>query len=183
MRKFITQSILVLFALVWMPETFAQSSVSWKTTKRMFLLSTQTPVGINRAVEVQTGLNDNRYIRLLIPIDKFDSGEPERDQEVLKLLQANIQPKLIFSTSLMRQAEYDRLVRGDINQLDATLSIAKIEHPVTVEITRTGNFLVGTIKTKFTTFGITPPKVAGGLVAKVNDELELVGRIDLADLK
>lgn len=183
MINVLTRIPFVLFALTLCQVSFAQSSVSWKTSKRMFLLSTQTPVGINRAVEVQTGIKDTRYIRLLIPIDKFDSGEPERDQEVLKILKADIQPKLIFSTSLLKSAEYERLVRGDINEIDGTLSIAKIEHPVTVKITRTGNFLVGTIKTKFTTFGITPPKVAGGLVAKVNDELELVGRIDLADLK
>ena len=162
---------------------FAQSSVSWKTSKTMFLFSKQTPVGINNAVRVETGLGDARFIKLIIPISKFSSGEAERDQEVQKILQADIQPNIVFQTKIMRASAFERIVSGDVKSIDGTLTIAKEDHPVTVELALTNNFLVGTVKTKFTTFGIQPPKVVGGIVAKVDDQLELVGRIDLQDLK
>ncbi|MAZ48575.1 MAG: hypothetical protein CME65_08425 [Halobacteriovoraceae bacterium] len=162
---------------------FAQSSVSWKTSKTMFLFSDQTPIGINNSVRVETGYGEARFIKLIIPIASFSSGEAERDQEVQKILKADIQPNIIFQTELMKQAEYERLLSGDVREITGNLNIANESHPVTVKLALTNNFLVGTVDSKFTTFGITPPKVAGGLVAKVHDKLELVGRIDLEDLK
>lgn len=181
--KLFAALILCLFQYTLSLQAYSQSSVSWKTSKTMFLINDQTPVGINNEVRVETGLGDARFIKLIIPIAKFSSGEAERDEEVQKILQANLQPNIIFQTALMKQAEFERILSGDVREIDGNLKIANETHPVTVQLNITNNFLVGTIKTSFTNFGIQPPRVAGGLVAKVKDVLELVGRIDLKDLK
>lgn len=174
---------LLLLSLLVPILVFSQSSVTWKTSKRMFLVSTQEVVGINNSVKVETGMAPSRYIKLIIPIAKFNSGEPERDQEVQKILKANISPNLIFQSRLFKPKEYQKILAGEVDSIDGELTIGKGNFPIAVQLELSGNFLTGKFKGTFSQFKIAPPKVVGGVVAKVKDKLELTGRIDLNQLK
>lgn len=158
----------------------AETMVTWKTTKRMFLVKNVDAIGVNKSVTVKT--NNKTSINLVIPIDQFKSGEEERDQEVLKILKADVQPNLIFQSDNLDANQWNQLITGKLKKLAGNLIIAKRPYKITIDLSLKDDVLEGVFKGSFTQFGIEPPKVAGGVVAKVADELELIGRITLADL-
>lgn len=159
-----------------LPEKTA-SCVAWRTRKRMFLVSSARPVGVNcditsRRVETPQG----KQIEVRAPIHKFSSGEPDRDKEVLDILKAGVQPDLLVRTAPLTSDPFDT----ESGTLAGELSIGGKTYPIEIpyRVEKAGQVdLVGVVKTTFTAFGIDPPVVGGGMVAKVYDELELHYRL------
>lgn len=164
-----------------------KTCAAWKTKKTMFLFRKLEPVGMDCAARasIET-LGGVKRVRVLVPIAKFDSGEPSRDKEVLKILKADAQPELEFLSRGYTAAEWDALAHTRAAAVEGTLKIGGKEFPVTAPFSFVGEgpdaAAVGSFVTSFSAFEIKPPAVGGGLVAQVQDYLELHYRIPLAQV-
>jgi polyisoprenoid-binding protein YceI len=164
-----------------------KTCAAWKTKKTMFLFRKLEPVGMNCAARasIET-LGGVKRVRVLVPIAKFDSGEPSRDKEVLKILKADAQPELEFLSRGYTAGEWDALAHTRAAAVEGTLKIGGKEFPVSAPFSFVGEgadaAAVGSFVTSFSAFEIKPPAVGGGLVAQVQDYLELHYRIPLAQV-
>lgn len=167
----------------------SQACVAWKTNKRMFLVSHQSAVGrscqaiLSRAPE---GPNLVR-IQLEVPIRSFNSGEKERDDEVFKILSGSVQPTLRLETDPISPTELERASAGKTGSIRAKLTLGGKPYMITLPFQVLGNGnearVVGQIDTTFKAFDIEPPTVAMGIVAKVDNLLELHFSLPLRMLK
>jgi len=163
-----------------------KSAVAWVTKKRMFVFQNVEPMGLNSSVRVT--LNESqKTVSIQIPINKFDSGEPDRDTEVVKILKGDAQPDLLFTSDpISEDLQKNILQDHSVGRLGGKLQIGGKAFPVSFEVKKGKEgqleFLDGELRTTFTAFDIEPPSVAGGLVAKVKDELTLRFRIFLGDI-
>lgn len=163
------------------PEFAADKAcVAWKTRKRMFMVKKVEPVGVNCALKVSAEAEkDARRLRVLVPIASFDSGEPSRDKAVLDILKAAVQPELSFLSKPYSAAEWADLLAGRADALEGALTVGGADFPVVLSVSVSDGAAAGSAKGRFTDYKITPPTVAGGAVAKVANELELLYRIPL----
>lgn len=157
--------------------------VAWAANKRLFVFKKLAPVGVSCAVKVAAVPDqDARRLRVAVPIASFDSGEPARDKHVLELLKSSLEPELVFLSKPYGAKEWEDLKAGRTESIDGTLRVAGEEFPISLSVAVAGGAASGKIRTSFTAFKMSPPSVAGGLVAKVADELELRYRIPLSEV-
>ncbi len=154
----------------------------------MFLLLPMEPVGINSDITiVESNHSAKRIITVTIPLEKFDSGQPIRDQSVVKLLKGDRQSALEFTTSELSEENWKTLSPGSLRMISGAIKIGGESFPldfnVSVSEAGPGQAIEGLASTTFTTFKIDPPNVAGGLVSKVRDELHLHFRIFAKDVQ
>ena len=163
----------------------AESGVAWKTKKKMFLVKTVEPVGVNTSIKMTKKVfGEGQFkIRFDIPIDKFNSGEPKRDEEVVKILKGDKQANLIFTTEVLDYDRFEKIMTQSVSKVTGDLQIGGKSNSITLNLKKNGAFLDGRLKTTFTAFGIEPPTVAGGAVAKVQDMLILMAHLKLDQLK
>lgn len=164
------------------------SAAAWQTNKTMFLFKSSQHVGMNTYITASIRSDaENRSIRVDIPIDKFDSGDQERDQDVVSILKGDVQKDLTFQSQNLNSKDWDQLLNGQKNTLDGKLTIGNIDYNVvfTVNVVDEDEdkLITGQMTTKFSYFGLDAPSVAGGVVAKVSDELLLHVKIYFKDLK
>jgi len=153
--------------------------VAWKTKKTLFLMNSLEPVGTNCQIKIELEKEGNSSrVRVLVPVSGFDSGEPERDLHVQEILKAKDFPNIVFQSDALDPKEWKT---GEPKELRGKLSVAGKEVPInlTVSKDKEGNAAQGYLIAKFTTFGIEPPSVAMGVVAKVQDYLELHFRVQI----
>ncbi|MBI2387657.1 MAG: YceI family protein [Elusimicrobia bacterium] len=160
-----------------------KACVSWKTRKRLFLFKKLEPAGLSCAVKVEAVPEKGaRRLRVAVPVASFDSGEPARDKHVLEILKASVQPELVFLSKPYGAKEWADLREGRAAAIEGDLRIGGADYPVALSAAVGDGAAFGTVKTRFDAFNIPAPAVAGGLVAKVADELELGYRIPLAEV-
>lgn len=162
----------VLFAEeVPFPE--GKDCVAWKTKKAMFFVKVKDPVGINCKIKLETIPEGNKLrVRVLVPVNGFDSGEPSRDSEVVDILKGDKFPNIVFLSEPLDPKEWRT---GNPTSLAGTLNVAGNDSPLTLVVKKESakNLVNGMLVSKFTTFKIDPPSVALGVVAKIDDYLEL----------
>ncbi|SMF77244.1 YceI family protein [Pseudobacteriovorax antillogorgiicola] len=168
--------------LKWPQETPA---AAWEAKKTMFLVSSSQPVGMNNAITVRLEQKgDGEAITVQIPVDKFDSDEPDRDKDVAQILGGG---SLRFTSQAFNQAAWQDLEKGTTKKISGTLTIGKESFPVEFDIKVTNEsgktVLVGSTESTLSAFKIEPPSVAGGLVASVDDYIKLHVRLFLDELK
>ncbi len=154
--------------------------VAWRTSKTLALVSQQEVVGTSCQVSVSAQKNaDGKFSATVsIPISSFNSQEPDRDKEVLKILKASVQPHLLFSSQSLSKSQWEGILSQGHGVVRGKLSIGGRSFPISaaVKTHKSGNRieLSGVIRTTFSALGITPPEVGpGGAIAKVPDYLEL----------
>jgi YceI-like protein len=161
-----------------------KACVAWKTKKTMFLLKKLEPVGINCSVSVHiTPKGAGQQVIVEIPIAAFDSGEKARDKQVLTILKSDVAPALVFTSREYASAEWDGVKIGKIALIEGSLSIGGESFPISMPflVSRDASMVAsGVLVTTFSRFKIAPPKVAGGLIANVQDYLELHYRVPLS---
>src|SRR5262249_7763169 len=117
------------------------------------------------------------YAEIRVPIQSFDSGEPDRDKTVVEILHADKQPDLILRTKTLPLSELEGLWSKKSCTVDGEMEMGGKKFALTIPFETTQEaqtaVLRGKIETTFTAFGLNPPAIAGGLVAQVKDELEL----------
>lgn len=177
------------FAAVTQAQEFPVGAhcVAWRTQKTMFLVSKETPVGIN--CKIQTSLKEEggqKVLEVSIPIQGFDSKSADRDADVFTLLKGSQQPDLRFRSELLSNERLLSLAKeGGVVQ--GQLTIGGKANPVafTIRTASAGETMVfhGAFQGTFSQFEIDPPRVGGGLVAKVDDKLELLFQFQKSELK
>ncbi len=186
MRTMLLAALFAVSPLAAKAEVFDASPkdkacVAWKTKKTMFLLKKLEPAGVSCAAKVEpVAEKEGRRLRVAVPVASFDSGEPARDKEVLKILGASVQPELIFLSRPYSAKEWGALLRGESDVLEGSLKVAEKDFPISLSVSVADGTASGAVRTRFDAFGIPAPAVAGGLVAKVADELALSYRLPLA---
>lgn len=191
--KYLISSIILFFSsnilfandvtIKW-PE--GQSAVAWQSSKTMFLVSDSKPVGINNQVKVAVKVEaDSRIISIEIPIKGFDSGDEARDADVFPILKGDIQPNLLFTSSPLSSSQWASLMESQLDELTGMLKIGGKDYPASFKLDKSApkNLILGLMDSTFASFGLEAPSVAGGIVASVDEELNLWGRIYKKDLK
>lgn len=143
------------------------------------LFSGRSVIGKNCdvAAQVLPEVGGLYHIEVNIPVRSFNSDDPDRDQDVQKLLKMEERQELTFRTkALTADAWRDLFAKGDFD-LEGELSIGKKSFPLTIR----SHYLAkddaaevdGVAKVRFKDFDIEPPRVVGGVVVKAKPDLEL----------
>lgn len=154
-----------------------ENCVAWKTSKRLFLVKNQDPVGVNCKIQTKIDKTKEGFVfEGNFPIQSFDSGEPARDEHIRELLEEKTQNSLVFISDAISSDEWTKKKATSFD-LSGILKKGNKDYRITFQVTKQVvdgiPLWKGLSKTKFTALGMEPPNVAGGLVAKVRDELEL----------
>ena len=154
--------------------------VAYRVEKTMFLFKSDMVVGRNCDVSAQVlpevgGLN---HVEVNVPVRSFNSGDSDRDKDVLKILLADQRPEITFRSKAFSEAEWHSFFSKDNFPLEGQLYIGPNAYPVTltVKYTEKDAFaeVQGAARVRFADFQIKPPKVGGGLVAKSSSDFELL---------
>jgi hypothetical protein len=193
-----TSCIGLAFAETGWP-TKDSNCVRWVVQKRMFLVKEIKVAGYNCAIKLavssdsesqspatsgkagesatSTTRTTNRKVSVSIPLDRFDSGEPERDEAVTDLLKNKSGKHIQFTTSALNSEQWQALANGTLKRIDGMLDISGRSMPITVSLRYDSTRIFGDVRTAFSRLQIPPPVVAGGAIAKVRDSLRLEFRI------
>lgn len=147
--------------------------VAWKTKKAMFFVKVKDPVGINCKIKIETIPEGAKLrVKVLVPVNGFDSGESMRDSEVVDILKGDKFPNLVFLSEPLDPKEWKT---GTPTSLAGILNVAGNDTPISLQVKKepTKNLVNGSVVSKFTTFKVEPPSVAFGVMAKIDDYLEL----------
>lgn len=158
------------------------SYVAWKTRKRMFLFKEVIPIGVSKNINIKKSVNND--FTIIIPKDSFDSGDSDRDKEVVLILKGKKNPNIEFNFNLSK-LDIINLKSGDLKNIKGKLNAtdSPIDVTFSISINKDNKEAIDVkYEGSFSHFGIKPPKVAGGAVAKVYDELTLMGTILFSDL-
>jgi len=160
--------------------------VAYRTIKHVFFIFNAEIIG--RSCEVSTSLEFSQEgggprIAVELPIESFRSGSARRDRTVADLLGAKTQPELRFSSDPIDvEALRPDIARGQLH-LPGVLTLGgkdfPLEFPLEI-IEREGRrYVKGRLATTFASFDVVVPSVAGGLIARPKEALELVVQLEL----
>ncbi len=157
----------------------SKNCVAWKAKKTLLLISDQEPIGINCDITTKllTSPGSSQVLSVIIPVAGFNSGEEDRD-ELVKHLLGSPQKELSFVSERLPLKNWQTHIEGR-NKIKGSLRINGKVYPVTAEYKITAGFAQGSITTKLSRFGIEPPEIAGGLVASVEDYIQLQFNLNL----
>lgn len=154
--------------------------VAYRVEKTMFLFKSDMVIGRNCDVSAQVlpEVGGLYHIEVNVPVRSFNSGDSDRDKDVLKILLADQRPEITFRSKAFTESEWRTLFAKDQFPLEGQLYIGPNAYPVTLTVKYTEKEafaeVQGTAKVKFSDFKIKPPKVGGGLVAKSSPDFELL---------
>lgn len=160
-----------------------KSGVAWMAKKRQFLVKNTEVYGYN--YDIKTTLKgDTSAVQIVvdIPIDKFSSGEPDRDSEVIIMLKGDKRKAMTFTSKPLSPFELQAILAKETKAISGQLAIGDKEFPVTFGLTYDNNYMHGQLESTMQAFDIAPISVAGGLVVKVKDYVKLLVRLNLKDL-
>lgn len=152
--------------------------VAWQADKLFLLVSDERPVGINcRASILVNNEKSGVHVRVQIPLEDFDSGEPDRDAIVRELLSNQGKSSLSFKTETLPLLEWKKRMGHPKGTLKGFLVLRGEEHEVLLNFHVESDFLVGQVVTGFSALKTEAPSVGLGMVAHVRDPLVLHFRI------
>ncbi len=160
--------------------------VAYRTVKDMWFFVDTPIVGksceATAALEVPAAGGPPR-ISVTLPIASLDSRSGFRDGVVAELLGAEDQPELRFTSAPLDPTVLGGGISSGSFALAGTLSFGAREFPVElpVELSELGgrHYAAGVLATTFEVFGIEVPTVAGGLIARPHEALELGFHVEL----
>jgi len=157
--------------------------VAYKASKRLFLVRSVQVVGQNCEVSSQIlpELGGRYLVEVLIPISRFESGEAERDRDVVKLLGRAGRTEVIFRSESMDQETWKKRLSEGVFEVQGKLQIGEQFYDVKAQAQihqgPGGPEVEGVIKARFQDFELKPPAMGMGLMAKVGRDLELHFRL------
>ena len=153
--------------------------VAYRAEKTVLFVSTSSVIGKNCDISAQVlpEVGGLYHIEVIVPIKSFQSGDEGRDADVAKDLKIDVKPELTFKSKAMSVEEWRALFAKGTFDLPGELSVGDKSYPIKVS----SEYLQvddqpevdGIAKVKFEDFGISPPKVIAGIVAKTKPDLEL----------
>ena len=141
-KPFLEKIIFIIFILSFSVESESKMlvfkknhCVAWKTKKRMFLTRFLEPIGINCSLKTQFKRDDSGfYIEVKVPIKGFDSKEPKRDKEILKILKSDLQPIIIIRTKSYSLEQWKNDWNSNKFQNKITIKVANKTMTITSSI-------------------------------------------------
>ena len=117
-----------------------------------------------------------------VPIRRFNSRNFFRDRKVADLLGVKIQPDLRFTSDpIDAEAVRAELAEGNLH-VSGVLTIGgkdfPLEFPLEIALHAGGHTVKGRLPTTFAAFEVEVPTVAGGLIARPHEDLEIVVHLD-----
>jgi hypothetical protein len=163
------------------PSLFEAGShcVAYRVNSTVFFVKSNTVTGRNCdvAAQVLPEVGGLYHIEVNIPIRSFDSGDDERDRDVIKILKADKRPELTFISESLSPEKWRELFGRDEFDLQGRLLIGEKSFSVKFSSKYTrgddADEIDGRAKVRFQDFDLKPPRVAGGVFAKVKPDLEL----------
>lgn len=176
-KKSIQCLIFLLSSQAYSIEFPSDHCVAWKTLKTQFMFKRVEAVGVSCEISAEiVSIKNGVYVaRVEVPIKSFDSGNPSRDEDVFEILKGSFQPNIVVETIEMSRKDLESVFAGNQSKVIGIIQVASKSYPVEIQLT---GALKGVIITKFSDFEIAPPSVLGGLIAKVDDSLELHFRLN-----
>lgn len=161
-----------------------KSGVAWVVNKRQFLVMNKEIYGYNYDVKTSVRPEGENYqIVMEIPVDKFSSGEADRDKEVAVILKGDVSKTMTFTSAPYSKADFQKILTKQTKAIVGDLEIGKTKSPVSFDISYEGDaFLLGSVTTKMSHLGVEAPAAGGGLVLKISDDLKLLVRLQLKDI-
>ena len=160
--------------------------VAYRTVKDMWFF-VDTPI-VGKSCEVAASLTASPddgapRISVTLPIESLDSRNRFRDGVVADLLGVEEQPDLRFTSDpLDADALREEIPKGSF-ALPGILSFGgkefRVEFPVELSESGGRHFAEGSLTMTFEAFGIEVPTVAGGLIARPHDEIEIAFHVEL----
>lgn len=179
--------MLVLFSLIsWASASLlapGEHCVAYKAEQKMFFVRNVSVIGKNCDVSSQIipQVDGSYSFEMIVPVQGFRSGEPERDRDVVKTLKADEKSEMLFRSTPLTAEDWKTKIKSGSFPLKGELEIGKEKFPVeaVVRVARaeSGFEADGVIKTTFKDFKINPPKLVGGVMGSVKPDLELHFRV------
>lgn len=153
--------------------------VAYKVQKTMFLVKSDSVVGRNCEVSAQVlpEVGGLYRIEVNVPVRSFNSGDVERDKDVLKMLHAQERADLTFRSVPFSREQWRQLFAKKDFPLEGRLYIGNEGFPITLTVEYSDRETMaevhGKANVKFADFAMKPPKVGGGIIAKSKPDFEL----------
>ncbi|MGE4132477.1 MAG: YceI family protein [Bdellovibrionales bacterium] len=153
--------------------------VAYKVEKVVFFVKKDAVVGRNCDVSAQVlpEVGGLYHIEVNIPIRSFKSGEGDRDRDVMKILKADEKPDLTFVSKPMAAEDWRGLFAKGEFDIEGNLQMGGKSYPVKLNskyVESGGSAEVdGMARVRFSDFDLKPPRVGGGILAKVKPDFEL----------
>jgi hypothetical protein len=173
---------LILLGLVFSQPLYARMlqphCVGYTTSKRMFYVQEVQVNGSTCKIEAKI-ISENSFKKLQMKflVKSLDSGEPDRDSEVVRLLTDDKNKYLVFTSQPFSKENWKAWVEKGSANIEGLLNIKGQDYPVKAntkfEKDDSGVSVIGSIPSKYKYYGLEPPIVAGGAVAKVRETITL----------
>ena len=153
--------------------------MQYHVRKKMFLVKSELVWGLNCEIAAEIQKEGGMVsVKMTIPVEKFSSGNEDRDEDVKSILKYAEHPRMIFSSEKIRfESLRTALDQGGDLRVSGALKIGGKDFPVTFQVRakREGQNIIfsGQTEVSLSHFEISPPRMLGGLVANVEDWLEL----------
>ncbi|MCB0422468.1 MAG: YceI family protein [Bdellovibrionales bacterium] len=153
--------------------------VAFRAGNRIALFVVVKFVGKNCGITAQVNpdLNNKYYYEVRIPVESFDSQETERDADIRKILNFQSFPHLVFKSHSFSVEQWKEFFKKEGGVIQGKLTVKQASYPVSAKVAIqkvSDRYEVdGIVNGQFVEYGISPPKLAGGIGAKVEDWLEL----------
>lgn len=157
--------------------------VAYRAERVLFFLSSAPVIGRNCEVSAQVlpEIGGLYHIEVNVPVQGFSSGDKERDHDVMRVLKAEERPELTFRTKAMTAEKWKELFRRQDFEIEGELTVGTKSYPLKMKshyAEKTGAAEIdGSALVHFEDFGLKPPKVMAGVVAKAKSQLELHFRL------
>lgn len=189
MRRFTTTVLVFLAATaladpgdeIFQPDDHC---VAYRTVKDI-LFAVDTEI-IGRSCEVTASLVTGEagpQVVVTVPVKSFKSGNVLRNLKVSQLLGADVQPDLRFTSEPLDVDALRHEVPERSFVLAGTLTMGgrdfPLEFPLEIVQHEGRHYVKGSLPTTFEAFDVQVPTVAGGLIARPHEELELVVHLEL----
>jgi polyisoprenoid-binding protein YceI len=153
--------------------------VAYKVEKTILFVSSSNVIGKNCDVSAQVlpEVGGLYRVEVNVPVRSFDSGETDRDKDVMHILKADEHPDLTFKTQPMSADAWHELFSKTDFDLDGDLSIGDKTFPLKMKmhyIDKDDEAEVqGSGHVRFQDLGLKPPSVGAGLFVQAKSDIEL----------
>ena len=145
---------------------------------------TITANNIKSSISFESSMNENNsleefkitYLKLIVPIWRFDSGNESMDENTQEALSSDENPNIIFALTSPVDFSFDNINEVDSVQINSsgTLLVARIEKPIVLIITvikqSESQFVIkGSKKLLMTDFNVEPPSMFFGTMNTGNE--------------
>ena len=161
--------------------------VAYSTPEKILFFNDYQVIGKSCKIEASTEKNNLQQSRFVvkIPVESIDSGVSTRDADVMKILNAEKFPNIIFETDWISTDKIEKILLDNKGVLNGFLIISGKKYLITIRvitIKKEANYVIRTeFDTNYTFFNLTPPKL--GFFAEVFNSIKIVVNLQSNKIK